>query len=155
MSPSEWAALCAENKQLTGKDFAAAGVVRPVTKTDIRLVCPQAELDKTVADETPPDKRCEFCFGPIPCKDHGGVLPLNIVTSRDVDPIGVIAGAYNAGLEEVVIVGRTKDGREYFASSIADAAPAVYYLQRGIHRLNKIIDEGQDEDGNVRPDPAA
>ena len=54
-----------------------------------------------------------------------------------------------------MIVGMKADGGEFFASSVADAAPAMYHLQRGIYKLNKIV-EGEYEDDNIEPGrPAA
>jgi hypothetical protein len=52
----------------------------------------------------------------------------------------ILAQAHGMGLKQVVIVGELEDGSEYFASSVADAAPAMYHLQRGIFRLNNIIE---------------
>jgi len=94
-----------------------------------------------VVDATP---RCEFCFGPRPCPKHPNVEPLSVVTSHEVPPMHMLAQAHNADLETVVIVGITKDGREYFASSHPDAAESMYHLQRGIYKLNRIVD-GDDE----------
>lgn len=68
------------------------------------------------------------------------VVPLNIVTLNDVDPVAILRGAYEADLVDLVIVGVRKDGVEFFASSAADGAEAMYHLQRGIHKLNNIID---------------
>lgn len=103
---------------------------------------------------TNPNKRCDICFGSMPCEKHANVEVLGVTTSLDISPITVLAGAHDAGLVEVVVVGMREDGREYFASSISDAAPAVYYLQRGIHKLNKIVD-GEYEDENVGTKPTA
>ena len=64
------------------------------------------------------------------------------------DGVAVLAGAHNVGLSEVVIVGFTDDGKEYFASSISDAGQSMYHLQRGIYRLNKTMDqEHESRDG--------
>jgi len=101
-----------------------------------------------MATETEP--RCPICFELVPCEKHANVEHLNVVTSLTLDPTAVIAGAHNAGLKHVVVVGEYPDGREYFASNIAGAAGAIYYLQRGIHKLNKIVD-GEYEDENTGP----
>ena len=69
------------------------------------------------------------------------VAELDIITSNDIDPVKLLRDAYKADLEDVVIVGMGKDGVEYFASSVSDAAGAMFYLQRGIHKLNHIMDD--------------
>lgn len=86
----------------------------------------------------------------MPCKEHENVEVLDTTTSLDISPTTVLAWAHEADLEGVVIVGFDKNGREYFASSIADAAPSIYYLQRGIHKLNKVVD-GEFENENLGP----
>jgi len=84
----------------------------------------------------------------MPCADHANVAQIDVVTSLDIDPVAVLAGAHNVGLSEVVIVGFTDDGKEYFASSISDAGQSMYHLQRGIYRLNKTMDqEHESRDG--------
>lgn len=70
------------------------------------------------------------------------VVPLSIVTLNDVDIVSILRDAFDADLEEVVIVGMKKDGSEYFAASCADAAPSIYHLMRAVHKLNCVIDEG-------------
>jgi hypothetical protein len=58
----------------------------------------------------------------------------------DHPPEKILSWAQEADLESVVVVGYTKDGDEYFASSKADAAQVVWHLQRAIWRLNKVCD---------------
>lgn len=98
--------------------------------------------------------RCEHCFGPMPCEAHANVEHLGLITSLDISATSVLAGAYNSRLRDVVIVGLKEDGTEYFASNVSDAAPSMYYLQRGIYKLNKVVD-GEYEDENVGPGPSA
>jgi hypothetical protein len=98
--------------------------------------------------------RCEFCFGPMPCYDHPNIETLNVVTRLDISPLTVIAGAAGAQLKEVVIVGVKEDGEEYFASSVSDGADSAWHLQRGIYKLNKIMD-GEYENENLGPPPGA
>lgn len=95
--------------------------------------------------------RCEFCFSPLPCEAHPNVQPLDTITRLDLSPLHIIAQAHGAGLKQVVIVGELEDGSEFFSSSVADAAPAMYHLQRGIHHLNEIIDSGghKNDDGKT------
>lgn len=153
--------------RLTDLDFMMMDVHRPMTDDEIAKINPQALVDKSagaikIVDghdesmgaphscESKTGSRCDICFAPMPCEPHANVEHLDAVTSLDIDPIAVLAGAYDAGLTEIVVVGMKKDGGEYFASSIADAAPAVYHLQRGIYKLNKIVD-GEHEDDNIGP----
>ena len=46
-------------------------------------------------------------------------------------------------LNEVVVIGTYKDGREYFASSIADGPNVNWMLDRAKKALIEIIDEDQ------------
>lgn len=141
-------------KKLDASDFAAMDVHRPLTDEEIKEINPQALMDKSAdprndedsAEEgvDTPQPRCWACFGPMPCEQHANVEPLAIVTSHDLPPASMLAKAHNADLETVVIVGYTKEGSEFFASSCADAAEGMYHLQRGIYKLNKIVD-GTDE----------
>jgi hypothetical protein len=73
------------------------------------------------------------------------IVELGCITRLDLPPEKILRRAIDADLESVVIVGYDRDGREYFASSIADGAQIIYHLQRGIWSLNKITD--QDEEG--------
>ncbi len=88
----------------------------------------------------------------MPCEAHANIEQWDGVTTLSIDPTTIIASAHNADLECVVVVGMKKDGTEYFASSHADAAESMFYLQRGIYKLNKIIDGEEVE--RVRKDPA-
>jgi hypothetical protein len=90
----------------------------------------------------------------MPCSEHPNVEPLNVVTTHNISATTVLAGAHNADLKEVVIVGMRHDGTEYFASNVSDAAPSMYHLQRGIYKLNRVVD-GEYEGESVGPNPAA
>lgn len=91
----------------------------------------------------------------MPCDKHVNVRQLDTVTSLDIPPVSVLADAYNADLECVVVIGITKDGREYFASSVSDAAEGVYYAMRAVHNLNKVVD-GEYDNEHIGPGkPAA
>ena len=151
-------------KKLSDLDFMMMDIHRPMLDEEIKAINPQAVMDKSagpVADEhsasasvgaSHAPKRCDHCFGPMPCEQHANVEHLAIVTSLDVSPTHILAKAHDAGLTEVVIVGMKEDGSEYFASSISDAAPTMYHLQRGIYKLHKIVD-GDYEDDNIGPPP--
>jgi hypothetical protein len=62
------------------------------------------------------------------------------ITRLDIPPERILNRALEAKLCEVVVVGYTEEGREYFASSHADAADVAWLLQRGIFRLNQTCD---------------
>ena len=171
MSKQEWDERMRELERLTGTDFMMMDVHRPVLDEEVKKVNPQAVVDKSIgaikivdSDEAgvdtphtceavPGSARCKICFDPMPCEPHANVEQLSIVTSHDISPTTVLAGAHAAGLTEVVVVGMKEDGTEYFASNVSDAAPAMYYLQRGIYKLNKVVD-GEYEDENIGPKPS-
>lgn len=156
---------------LQGLDFMMMDVHRPLTNAEIKEVNPQAAVDKSAgprikivdSDEAglgashtceakPGSTRCDVCFGPMPCEQHANIEHLKTVTSLDISATSILARAHDAGLTEVVIVGMREDGREYFASNISDAAATMYHLQRGIYKLNQVVD-GEYEDDNIGPPP--
>lgn len=62
-------------------------------------------------------------------------------TTLDLPPERLLQKALEADLGAVVIFGTDKYGGEYFASSLGETAQTMYYLQRGIHRLNQMADD--------------
>lgn len=138
---------------LTSIDFMMMDVHREL---DEGMIDQEMMVDKTANHDPGPaiGERCDVCFAPMPCDEHKNVEQLNVLTTHDISPTSIIADAHNAGLKEVVIVGMLDDGTEYFASSIADGGTSMYYLQRGIHKLNHIID-GDYENEHLGPRPAA
>jgi hypothetical protein len=72
-------------------------------------------------------------------------VELGCITKLDLPPQKVLNYALEHDLDSIVIVGYTKDGEEYFASSVADGAQAMYLLQRGIWSLNKMQDQIEEE----------
>lgn len=68
------------------------------------------------------------------------VIPFGGITRLDIDPDRVLTSAVGK-LECVVIVGLGKDGEEYFASSMADGADALWYLERCKKKLLEIVDD--------------
>lgn len=62
------------------------------------------------------------------------------ITKNDFDPDFILEAA-KGKLEEVVIIGRTADGDEYFASSHADGGITLWHLARAQHRLMNIVDD--------------
>jgi hypothetical protein len=68
------------------------------------------------------------------------VVDLPVITKLNLDPERVLAAAQGK-LESVVIVGYTKDGDEYFASSIADGADVVWMLERAKIKLLSVRED--------------
>jgi len=141
-----------KNRHLNPIDFMMMDVHRELDETNFH---PQTHVDKSAGPQPEEHSdeeglgishaRCEFCFEPLPCPDHHNVEPLDAVTRLDLSPMHILAQAHGAGLKEVVVVGVLEDGTEFFSSSVADAAPAMYHLQRGIYHLNLIIDDKPSE----------
>jgi len=65
----------------------------------------------------------------------GDVVDLRVITKLDVPPEKLLRRALEEGMDEVVICGIAADGSEYFASSKASGADALWHLQRAIHAL--------------------
>lgn len=68
------------------------------------------------------------------------VLSLDMITRLDMPAEKVLNGAVSAGLDCVVVVGVTKDGDEYFASSLADGGDVLWHLERAKLKLLRIAD---------------
>jgi hypothetical protein len=62
------------------------------------------------------------------------------ITKWDLNPDDVLRES-EGQLQSVVVVGFTKDGAEFFASSIADGADTLWHLQRAIHKLMQIAED--------------
>ena len=69
------------------------------------------------------------------------IKPFTGVTSMDIPTDRVLQAAITHGMSEVVVCGFDAEGQAYFASSIADAAPVLYHLDRARWRLMKAMDE--------------
>ncbi|WP_205240365.1 hypothetical protein [Desulfoprunum benzoelyticum] len=67
---------------------------------------------------------------------------VNGITSPEVSVDQVLEAAIGE-LEEVVIIGTHKDGKEYFASSIADGPNVNWMLDRAKKALIEIVDSGR------------
>lgn len=70
----------------------------------------------------------------------GEVVEWGHITKLDLAPDSLLQKAAGQ-LTEVVILGFDMDGREYFASSKADAGDVMYHLERAKYRLNQTIDD--------------
>lgn len=75
---------------------------------------------------------------------NGNVVEFNGITKLNIPPDRMLEKA-TGKLETVLILGVTKNGSEYFASSVADAAEAIFMMERAKHALMKIVDEMTDE----------
>lgn len=62
------------------------------------------------------------------------------VTVLDLDPDRVLSSAVGE-LECVVLIGRTKEGDEYFTSSVADGGDVLWMMERAKKALLEISDE--------------
>lgn len=65
----------------------------------------------------------------------GNIIYLGGITKLDVLVERVLQGALDSDLESVVLVGYTKEGEEYFASSIADGGTCLWLLEKLKKRL--------------------
>lgn len=74
-------------------------------------------------------------------KNQYNVVHLDILTPLDINPNNVLIEAVNKGMESVVVIGFTKDGDEYFASSQADGANVLWHLQRAQTKLLRRVDD--------------
>lgn len=70
----------------------------------------------------------------------GEVVNWRGITTLPLDPERVIDAA-KGKLERVVIIGRTVDGEEYFASSEADGGTVMWDLERAKLRLLRTADD--------------
>mgnify|MGYP003658621935 CR=1 FL=1 len=60
----------------------------------------------------------------------GNVVSAGIVTSLDIPPSRVLAGALDANLTDVVVIGYTQDGDEFFSSSMADGGTVLWLAEK-------------------------
>jgi hypothetical protein len=132
-------------RKLTDIDFMMMDVHRQLTRDEIDEIHPQASVDRSVEhvheEAVDPPARCDFCFGPVPCAQHPNVEVGDFATSNDISVRRILTAAYNRDLETVVVVGVGKDGKEYLSCSAADIAESVYHLNRGIFRLNLVVED--------------
>ena len=71
----------------------------------------------------------------------GEILKFTGITFLDMPPDTILEAA-KGKLESVIVLGYTADGEEeYFASSMADGADALWHLQRAAHKLLSMPDE--------------
>lgn len=69
------------------------------------------------------------------------VVILPVVTSLDIPASRVLDAAGEEDFAQVVVIGRTVDGEEYFASSAADGGDVLWMIERAKHRLLSVVDD--------------
>lgn len=89
------------------------------------------------------DTVCSLCDG------IGGVKPDNVVlwpgvTRVDTSPEQVLKRVVDADLEHIVVMGYTKEGAEFFASTYAGGPDVLWLLQRAVHKL-MVVGDGEDD----------
>jgi hypothetical protein len=62
------------------------------------------------------------------------------ISSLPTSPSRILEDATAANLGSVVVLGFDADGGEYFASSEADGAQALWHLERARHKLMQVVD---------------
>ena len=75
----------------------------------------------------------------------GEVEEFTGTTTLPLDPDRVLSNAMGK-LETVVIVGYDHEGREYFSSSISDAAEVTWIMRRAEWRLHQTVDDMGEDD---------
>lgn len=69
----------------------------------------------------------------------GEIVKFSGITTLDLPADRVLEEAIGC-LDQVVVVGFTKDGDEYFASSTADGGDTLWMLERAKKRLLDVVD---------------
>ncbi len=72
---------------------------------------------------------------------ESNVVLFNGITKLDLPAGMVLEKALAAGLTEVVIMGHTADGDEYFASSVGDGGTVLWLMERMKMALLAVPDE--------------
>lgn len=72
----------------------------------------------------------------------GEVVELDVVTTLDLPAERVLRRAQEADLDGVVVLGWTKDGLPYFASSYADGPEVLWLLELNNIRLLTVQPDG-------------
>lgn len=65
----------------------------------------------------------------------GEVVVLPVITRLDISPERVLKVALESGMTQVVVLGYTADGEEYFASSVANGSEILWMLERAKLKL--------------------
>lgn len=73
----------------------------------------------------------------------GDLIHWRGITKLPIDPDGVLTEAVGK-LETAVVMGWTKDGGLYFASSVGDGGDVLWLMARCQHKLMEIADNDED-----------
>jgi hypothetical protein len=68
------------------------------------------------------------------------IIPLSVITTLDTPPERILADATREQFEDVIVIGRTRSGQEYFASSSPDGGVVVWRLERAKLKLLRMGD---------------
>lgn len=68
------------------------------------------------------------------------VVVLPVVTRLDIPASRILDAAAQSNLTEVVVIGQTADGNEYFASSHASGPETLWHLERAKHKLMRAVE---------------
>lgn len=80
-------------------------------------------------------------------KDRENVVNLYEYTNDEVPPNDVLMGVINAQMDVVVVIGYTKEGGEYFASSTGNHETTNWLLDVAKMRLMKTYDAPEEDEG--------
>lgn len=67
------------------------------------------------------------------------------VTTLPIEAERILEAAKERELEEVIVIGHTKDGAFYFASSVPGGLDTMWLLERARHKLHMIADSLEEE----------
>jgi hypothetical protein len=68
------------------------------------------------------------------------IIPLPVITTLDIPPERILEAATREEFEDVIVIGRTKDGCEYYGASMADGGLAIWRLERAKLKLLRMGD---------------
>lgn len=88
-------------------------------------------------------------FEPLP----GNVEMMPVITRHKFDAARTLRHAHEAGLEEIIILGYTKDGSEFFSSNMPDGAESVWHLERAKLKLLQMNGNDLRDDGDEPTPP--
>lgn len=73
------------------------------------------------------------------------IVQWNGITKLDLPPELILTEGLETDLEHVLLLGWTKDGQFYFASTFAGAPENLYLMERARHELMKMVDRLTDD----------
>lgn len=75
----------------------------------------------------------------LPVRSKGNVKLLPVITTIDTPVPRILAGAKDAKLNDVVVLGWDADNEFFFSSSKSDAAEVIYLLRCAEYKLMDIV----------------